>query len=314
MPNRVLGEVVARGLSDEINDRSYLVLNGTDGRAHYIDIGRIDEQADIRRGMIVSVEATRGHVRDVDRTVAEIAAANAGRYSVDIHLHSDPSASAEFAQAHVRRLEAMRRAGFATRERDGSWSIGPDHLAKVEGFEQNRARLEPVRIETLSRIPLGQQIGAEGVTWLDRRIVAREPEAISSVGFGRDVSDAIARRRQWLLAENLAREENGKFMVRANFLASLQRRELSRVAGQLSEELGLAYREAKPGDRIEGIYRRSLDLTSGRFALIENARDFTLVPWRPVIERNLGKGVLGIAREEGISWTLGRQRSGPEIS
>lgn len=314
VPNRVLGEVVARGLSDEINDRSYLVLNGTDGRAHYIDIGRVDEGADIRRGMIVSIEAPRGHVRDVDRTVAAIAAANAGRYNIDLHLRSDPSASAEFAQAHVRRLEGMRRAGFATRERDGSWSIGPDHLAKAEAFEQNRALLEPVRIETVSRVPLAQQIGADGVTWLDKRIVTREPETITAAGFGREVSDAIGRRRQWLLAEDLAREENGKLIIRANLLATLQRRELTRVAGQLSDDLGLAYVEAKPGDRVDGIYRRSLDLTSGRFALIEKARDFTLVPWRPVIERNLGKGVSGIAREEGISWTLGRQRSGPEIS
>lgn len=314
VPARLVGEVVARGLSDEINDRSYIVLNGADGLAHYVDIGRADEAADIRRHMIVAIAPSQGGIRDVDRTIADVAHANANRYSVDIHLHSDPSASAEFAQAHVRRLEAMRRAGFATRERDGSWRIGPDHLAKVEGFEQHRARLQPVRLETLSRMPLAQQIGAEGVTWLDKQIVAREPETTSAIGFGREVGDALQRRRQWLLAEDLAREENGKFMVRANLLATLQRRELTRVADRLSGELGLTYAETKPGDRIEGTYRRSLELTSGRFALIEKARDFTLVPWRPVIERNLGKGVSGIAREEGISWTLGRQRSGPQIS
>ncbi|MDE2184532.1 MAG: relaxase/mobilization nuclease and DUF3363 domain-containing protein [Alphaproteobacteria bacterium] len=310
---RLVGEIVARGLSDEINDRSYLVLNGTDGRAHYIDIGRVDETADIRRHMIVAIEPSQAGIRDVDRTIAEVAQSNAGRYSVNIHLHADPSASAEFAQAHVRRLEAMRRAGFASRERDGSWSIGPDHLAKVEAFEKNGERLQPVRLETLSRLPLAQQIGAEGVTWLDKQIVAREPETTSTVGFGREVGDALQRRRQWLLAEDLAREENSKFMIRANLLASLRRRELTRVAGQFSEKLGLAYHEAKPGDRVEGVYRRPLELTSGRFALIENARDFTLVPWRPVIERNLGKGVSGIAREVGISWTLGRQRGGPSF-
>lgn len=312
---RILGEVIARGLSDELHDRSYLVVAGVDGKAHYIDIGRVDETADVRRGMLVGIDSSRAGVRDVDRTVAEIAAANGGHYSVDIHLHSDPSASAEFAQVHVRRLEAMRRAGgFARREKDGVWSIGTDHLEKVRVFERDRARSSPVVIQTLSRIPLAQQIGVVGVTWLDRQLVSREPEAISTVGFGREVQDALQRRRQWLLAQDLAREENAIFSVRANLLATLQRRDLTRAANQLTEELGLAYAETKPGDRVVGIYRRPVDLVSGRFALIEKARDFTLVPWRSVLERQLGKGVSGIAREDGISWSFGRQRSGPEIS
>jgi len=37
----------------------------------------------------------------------------------------------------------------------------------------------------------------------------------------------------------------------------------------------------QPGERIEGLYRGPVELTSGRFALIERSRDFTLVPWRP---------------------------------
>jgi type IV secretory pathway VirD2 relaxase len=305
----LVGEVVARGLSDEINDGSYLVLNGADGRAHYVDIGRADETAEVRRGTIVALEPSRGGIREADLTVAEIAAGNAGRYSVDLHLRTDPSASVEFAQAHVRRLEAMRRAGgFATRERDGSWQIGPDHLAKVEAFEQSRARLTPVGIEILSRVPLAQQVGADGATWLDKQIATREPEAVTTVGFGREVRDALQRRRQWLLAEGLAREENGAFVVRANLLATLQRRELIRVAGQLSTELGLPYTETKPGDRIVGIYRRPVELASGRFALIEKARDFTLAPWRLVLERTPGRPVSGIARADGVSWSLRRDR------
>jgi hypothetical protein len=47
----------------------------------------------------------------VDRTVAEIAAANECRYSIDIHLQHDPAASEAFAATHVGRLEAIRRSG-----------------------------------------------------------------------------------------------------------------------------------------------------------------------------------------------------------
>ena len=37
---RLVGRVVARGLSDELNDRHYLIVDGVDGRAHYVDIGK----------------------------------------------------------------------------------------------------------------------------------------------------------------------------------------------------------------------------------------------------------------------------------
>ena len=133
-------------------------------------------------------------------------------------------------------------------------------------------------------------------------------------GFGREVRDALARRRQWLIEQELARAEHDQTIYRANMLGTLRRRELTRVAGQLSDELGLDYADVRPGERIEGVYRRSIELASGRFAVIEKSREFTLVPWRPVLERSLGRQVSGIAREETISWTLGRQRSGPSIS
>ena len=88
---------------------------------------------------------------------------------------------------------------------------------------------------------------------------------------------------------------------------------MNRIAGQLSDELGLSYAEAKPGERIEGIYRRQVELASGRYALIEKSREFTLVPWRPVLDRHLDKQVSGIMRGDSINWTNGRQR-GPSIS
>jgi hypothetical protein len=43
--------------------------------------------------------------------------------------------------------------------------------------------------------------------------------------------------------------------------------------------------------------------------MIEGAsKEFSLVPWRPVLDRSLGKEVSGIARGDGISWTIGRSR------
>ncbi|MEM9096495.1 MAG: DUF3363 domain-containing protein [Pseudomonadota bacterium] len=41
---------------------------------------------------------------------------------------------------------------------------------------------------------------------------------------------------------------------------------------------------------------------------MERTRDFTLVPWREAMDRNLGKSVSGLVRDGGISWTLTRGR------
>ena len=308
----IAGRVVARGLSDEINDRHYLIIDALDGRTHYVDIGKGEATEPTPEGAIVRIHPKYPKPRQVDRTVSEIAAANGGRYDVDIHLRHDPSASASFAETHVRRLEAIRRVtGGVEREPDGTWVIAPDHLERAAAFERRQAQASPVMVRTLSSLPLERQVGAEGATWLDRELVAETPEAVRDEGFGREVRAAQARRRQWLIAQDLAREEQDRVVYRANLLGILRRRELARVAGQLSE--GLSYVETKSREKVEGVYRRHVDLASGRFAVIEKAREFTLVPWRPVLERHLGKHVSGIARGDAISWTLGRQR-GPSIT
>lgn len=311
----IVGRVAARGLSDEINDRHYLIVDGVDGRTHYVEIGKGEATEPTPEGGIVAIAPKRAEPRQVDRTVAEIAAANGGRYDVDIHLRHDPTASAAFAETHVRRLKAIRRlTGGVEREPNGAWVIAPDHLERAAAFERRQAQAAPVVVQTLSSLPLDRQVGAEGATWLDRELVADSPVPLRDAGFGQDVRKAQTLRRQWLIEREFAREDQDRIVYRANMLGLLRRRELTRVAGQLSGELGLNYVETKSGEKVEGVYRRHVDLASGRFAVIQKSREFTLVPWRPVLERHLGKQVSGIVRGDSISWTIGRQRSGPSVS
>ncbi|WP_258598486.1 DUF3363 domain-containing protein [Mesorhizobium sp. AR07] len=117
---------------------------------------------------------------------------------------------------------------------------------------------------------------------------------------GRDVRAAQARRRQWLLVQGLAREEQDRIVYRANMISILRQRELNRVVGQLSQELGLSYAEARAGDRIEGTLRRSVELACGKYAAIERSSELTLVPLRPVLQRHIGKEVSGVVQREGM--------------
>ena len=72
---------------------------------------------------------------------------------------------------------------------------------------------------------------------------------------------------------------------------------------------GLEYYPAAEGDSVSGTYRQRLNLTSGRFAMIEDGLGFTLVPWKPALERHLGRQVSGLARAETVDWSFGRKRT-----
>jgi type IV secretory pathway VirD2 relaxase len=313
-PTRPLvGQVVARGLSDEINDRHYLIVDGADGYSHYVDIGLGSEMDPTPLGSIVTVTPKATGPRDVDRTVLEVANASRGRYAVDLHLRHDCTATASFAETHIRRLEAIRKeTGALERKPDGTWIITPDHLDKASAYEQRRAQVRPVAVAMLSTIGLEAQVSAIGATWLDRELVSSNPTSLRDAAFGKKVSDALGRRQQWLLDQGLATMKGKRVVYGFDLLAALRQRELVRVGDQLSKELGLRFNDTGDARQVSGIYRRSIDLVSGRFAVIEGTqKDFALVPWRPVLERGLGQHVSGMVRGESISWTLGKGREGP---
>lgn len=311
----VVGRVVARGLSDEINDRQYLIVDGVDGRTRYVDIGRGVAVEPTPDGCIVRVTPRNVEPRQIDRTVAEIASANGGSYNIDIHLKHDRSATQRFAERHMRRLEAIRRAtGGVEREPDGTWIIAPDHLDRVSDYERQRASAEPVTVDRISSLALEQQVDFDGATWLDRELIADNPQALGDRGFGQEVRRAQAHRKQWLVAQGLAHREQDHIVYRSDMLRALHRRELNRVVRKLSQEFGLTHVQTRSGETVEGILRRPVELASGKYALIEKSREFTLVPWRPVLDHHIGREVSGVMRREGISWAIGRQRSGPSIS
>ena len=55
-------------------------------------------------------------------------------------------------------------------------------------------------------------------------------------------------------------------------------------------------------------YRRSVQLVSGKFAVLDDAVGFSLVPWRPVIEQRLGMSMTALVRGDFVSYEFGRTR------
>lgn len=263
------------------------------GRTHYAEIGTLGANGEAPvRNTILELRSRVAEPRAIDRTIAEIATRHGGIYSDRLHREFDSQASGEFVGSHVRRLEATRREGMVSRLADGSWSVGRDYLDRALRYEQLQESRTPVRVAVLSWQRLEDLPQALGATWLDRKLIGKEPDGGVSTRFGAEVETALRSRRQWLIEQGLAREEGSQMRIARNMLEA---RELARTAAEISVRTGLAH--------VDGIYRRS-----GRFALIERSHDFVLVPWRPVLERARGQLVTGQVGGEGISWSIGIKR------
>jgi hypothetical protein len=211
-----------------------------------------------------------------------------------------------FVEAHVRRLEALRRAGIVERVDADHWRIPEDYAARARDYDASRSRRLAVRV--LSAIDLEAQVTANAATWLDRGLLAESPPSARDGGFGHEVQDAQARRRRWLIEQGLAREDAGRTLYQRGMLSTLTQHELQQAGDKLAHERGLSFYTPIDGERISGTYKGAVQLASGKFAIVEKSREFTLVPWRPVIEKELGRTVSGLVQAGGISWEFGRNR------
>ncbi len=303
----VIGRVAAKGLADELHDRGYLVIDGTDGKAHYVALNARDELANYPTGAVVEVKGS-ADVRAADKNI--VALASDGLYRADHHLAIEQGRAKpgrdpqEVVAAHVRRLEALRRAGIVERVAEGLWKV-PDDLAE-RGRQYDAQRLGGVAVELKSHLPIERQARVIGATWLDQQLIGGG-RGLGDLGFGGDAKQAMQQRADFLEKQGLAQRSGQRVILARNLLGTLRNRELAQVAKDIAAETGLEHRPVTDGQRVVGIYRRSVMLASGRYAMLDDGMGFSLVPWRPVIEQRLGQQMTATVRG-GVSWEIGQQR------
>ncbi len=301
----VIGRIAAKGLFDELNDKGYLVVDGIDGRAHYVRVPVGTDMAELPVGGIVEAKPTGGE-RAVDRNIAGIV--RDGHYRSADHfarLRHDGAADPQTAvDTHVRRLEALRRSGVVERVVDGVWRVPPDFMPRAQAHDAHKAT--GLTIELRSHLSIERQVHAIGATWLDRQLV-NESKGQLPQGFGAQVLDTMRSRVDFLVQEGLAEKRGHHVILARNLLATLRDRELVEVGRGLEHQTGLAHRPLRDGERANGVYRRSIQLASGRFAMLDDGMGFSLVPWRPVVEQRLGQQVAAVIHGQSVDWKIGRQ-------
>lgn len=298
-----VGRIVATGLSDELHERGYLVVDGLDGRVHYIALPAGADIADYPPGGIVEVRSAG--TRAIDEAIATHARDSIYRGGMAIaDLRAQGHADAEgTVQAQTRRLEALRRARIVERLPDGTWKIPSDLAARGRDFDSRR--LEGAKTILHTPLSIEHQKRTIGATWLDQQLVTRRlPEG--ETGFAPEVRDALKDRADFLVEQGLAERRGQRVVLARDLLSTLQQRELHSFAEQESAALGKPYHPAADGQRVTGTYRRSVQLVSGRMALLDTGSGFSLVPWRPVIDKQLGRSITATVTGSRVSFEWSR--------
>ena len=305
----VIGRIAAKGLDDELHDRPYLVVDGIDGRAHYL---KLPAGTDLAERPIDGIVKARppAQERAVDRNI--LAVARGGIYTTARHQAQlaqagdhDPQVTTE---VHVRRLEALRRSGVVERVADGVWAVPPDLLQKARQHDAQKAAGHV--IELRSHLSIEQQAKAMGTTWLDRGLVADNAKGQSvAQGFGTQVREAMSRRVDFLADQGLAERRGQRVILTRNLLATLRDRELASMGQGLQQQTGKTWRPVLDGQPVSGVYRQSIQLASGRFAMLDDGMGFSLVPWRPVIEKRIGMSLSAVVRSSSVTWEVSQQRT-----
>ena len=179
----------------------------------------LNAKVELEQYLVGSVVEARGSadIRIADKNIAALAVD--GVYRTDHHLtiakvqatpERDPN---EVVNAHVRRLEALRRAGIVERVAEGVWRVPTD--LPEQGRQYDVQRLGGVAVELRSHLPIERQTRVIGATWLDQQLIGGA-SGISDNGFGGEVRDALRQRADFLVDQELAKRNGQRVILARN--------------------------------------------------------------------------------------------------
>jgi hypothetical protein len=185
------------------------------------------------------------------------------------------------------------------------WLIPEDFEARAAAYETAQGLNNQLRV--LCAYDLDRQVTCDGATWLDRQLLSRDRGALATGGFAAEVRQALERRTDELIRQGHAsRTPQGQLRVKSDIIGTLTHQEVERVGRQLATERDLTFQPIREGQAVRGELLGSARLASGRFAMIDDGLGFSLVPWRPVLEKEIGREVMGVMHGGDISWQIGR--------
>ncbi len=85
-----------------------------------------------------------------------------------------------------------------------------------------------------------------------------------------DDGPELLARADYLEEQGLAQRRGQRVILARNLLGTLRNGELAQAAKDIAAETGLEHRPVADGQSVAGIYRRSVMLVSGRYAMLDD--------------------------------------------
>ncbi len=179
----LIGKIAGVGMVDEITDRSWVVIDAVDGRAHYAELGRLTPSEVPSRGMIVSLTSNRLKDKPTARPrlemlstvkLSQLPAYDDPTWLDRAHLGGQPvqessrGFAAELKNALADRAEWLVREGLARRMPAGEIAIKPQLLAALR--QRENRRLAATLSKELGAAYLPQEAGTRIVGIYERSI------------------------------------------------------------------------------------------------------------------------------------------------
>jgi type IV secretory pathway VirD2 relaxase len=165
----LVGKVVGVGFVDEITDRTWLVIDALDGRAHYIELGRLKPDAVPSRGLLVALggglldgkPVATPRLRVLSTVELDQLAGYAGptwldeliigRARVDLNM---PGFALELSEKLDARRQWLAARGLAERSSADTIAPKPDMMSRLRAEERHRLAAELSRELKLAYVPI----------------------------------------------------------------------------------------------------------------------------------------------------------------
>jgi len=298
------GIVKSFGRPNDTREGGFVVIETLRGQPLYAKVKEDELFSSLKVGQAVTVQAFDPEPIQADRNIVAHAERHDGVF-LPGHVHLVENNSEEYTRAHERRLEALSRANVVRQNKSGAWDIPDDYLDRVREYHEQLAKRLPAPLVRDGVLTIEQMTTARGATWLDEQLKrgSLEEERTSKA-----LLDAAAKRRVALRQMGFGiRDKDRLLQICINELKAMDVKE---AGDALEQQMGKPYAPSSGVLHIEGVFKGTIERPSGKFAVIEKSREFTLVPWRPIMERRRGLSIIGRAsRGGGISWDVrDRQR------
>ena len=155
------GTVVHKGFSDPLNDKVFMLVEGSDDRNYYVKLSRYSERdgAESDVGDLVKISSAGFGERDIDRVILKVAENNEGIVTSDSALqylrHREKSTDRRSPETHLknlaRRLSALERRRIVTREDEASWRVPHDLRERVREKLDLHAKVTVENSQKLSK-------------------------------------------------------------------------------------------------------------------------------------------------------------------